>query len=121
MREWWRRKGWLEKGYCLAGAAVALAITLFLTGWINFFVSPYQTRETLDDGTRIVTNYDRFGRTPRWRMVVNPTFGITVSGPLSESGKRHGKWFAHGDGYFSDQWYWYDELVSEGRWRELNR
>jgi hypothetical protein len=120
MRDWWRRKGWLEKGFYLAGAAVVLTITLFLTGWINFFVSPHQERETLSDGTLIITNYDRFGRTPRWRMVKS-WLGFNTSGPLSASGKRHGKWFTQSESGYSYSWYWFGEGVSEGRWHELNR
>lgn len=74
--------------------------------------------------TSTVMRY-RWSRIPTYKNVwfkdENGKTSEHWEGPLSESGKQHGKWsqFSWSLGG-TDAWYWYGEEVSEGQWHALN-
>lgn len=112
---------------------IDILVTLTIFAGLLFAYARLDTYEEIDrtkfsDGrSRLtVTTHRRSGRPIKEFIQVERGDGQTdffLGGPLSESGKWHGKWtYTSFDPFYSESsWYWYGEEVSEGRWHELNR
>lgn len=68
-----------------------------------------------------------FRKMYRWGGKDGDYISMSMSGPMSDSGKLHGHWetsiWLRGDGRHrnTDEWYWYGEVVSEGEWHLRNK
>ena len=80
-----------------------------------------RTEWTNDAGTKYTTIKNLWG-TPIERMV-HMADGSWLSGPLSKSGKRHGRWFYcdSKNDYRDWWWYWYGEKCTEGEFRRWSK
>lgn len=107
-----------KKTICYPVAAVLGAAVLFCIFGTYF---PLETkRETSANGVKSAVEYNLW-MTPMKARYWNSAG--SYSGPLTETGSRHGEWFFCD--WVNDKgervWYWYGEEVSEGRWHELNQ
>jgi len=114
---WWRTPH--STVGCLVGILIVAPV-----GWWIFDGLCIPRIETHTDpllGVEITTEYrKRFGPRPLEQRWVWPD-GRRESGPVSRSGKRHGRWLSYGGGLPPrESWWWYGEPVSEGRFHELD-
>jgi len=102
-------------------AIVVAAVTTVLILWgIATYAALRFKRYVLDTGEEVIVE------TNLWNMPLRQTVtakdGSVKCGPVSRSGKRHGRWVYYDKQYGISQWIWYwqGEEVTENRWRELN-
>ena len=103
-----------------------LVLPLFCCcGW--FFAGTTSESWTNDNGTEYLDTYTVFGRKhihrKLWMYDDDNKLIFSSSGPMSETGKPHGKWeMLHFDlNKLEYEYYWYGEVVSEGEWHLRNK
>jgi hypothetical protein len=98
--------------------ASTIAISLFAI--FAFTDEQKETVETEDAWT--VTSFTRWGGTPIYRDVhLSGRTDTWMHGPVSQTGKAHGKWTSRIGASWKYVWYWYGEQVSEGEWHLRNK
>lgn len=110
--------------------ARAASVALGFCGLAFYWSSGWIVTVTVEpDGDGKVEVWDYFHpRSHRicWRKMIsensNGGFLSLLEGGYSESGKKHGRWAftSFRTQEQSEDWYWYDEKVSEGGWHRLS-
>lgn len=96
-----------------------IALGILVAGWLFGTYVPVRETRKRHDNILFITGRNLWN-TPLDRYVIWDD-GSSLNGPVSSSGKRHGKWtYYNGDSYVEHSWYWYGEEVSEGEWHKLN-
>lgn len=105
----------------------ACILALSLHAWLD-----RRTRRYYKGGDLHIATYGRF--TSRWNYweiypASDDSFLYSMKGPISDSGKRHGKWCwfwkpQKGIPYrdpITYTWHWYGEKITEGEWHLRNK
>ncbi len=111
---WWilgRTRSLSRKPWRLVIPLVGVALAVGAAGYFD----QYENRINLESGIRIVQTCSRWGDAPVYEYWFFAEGGYG-HGPVTPSGKPHGKWKL----LSVDQWYWYGEQVTEGEWHERN-
>ena len=109
---------WIPAGIARKGitAGVVLIVLAVAVGKDRY----YERRLCSDGQSVLMTTYRRWGDVPLERYY-HDEYG-SCWGPVSPSGKPHGRWKSVGaNGQSLELWYWYGEEVTEGQFRRYER
>jgi len=95
--------------------------------WLNGWADRYDRRYRDKDGALKVITRGRFSSRWNEKWIIYPAESdsllLSANGPLSKSGKMHGKWtwlWKKGKP-LTYTWHWYGEEITEGEWHLRNK
>ena len=96
----------------LLPAAILLTVALLTFAWLGATYIPWREKRWKENGTLYVIGMN-YWYTPLETWVIFDEGG-SLHGPMSDSGKWHGKWTELNSDGLTYHWYWYGEEVTEG-------
>ena len=97
----------------------AILLSVACLAWFGATHIAWREERWKENGTLYVIKKNFWNTPLKMRIIFDG--GDSLHGPMSDSGKWHGKWTELNSDRLTYHWYWYGEEVTEGRWHELNR